>query len=334
MNAKQLKILLFVVGFLIAISVLKVLRRAKPEVPTETQALSLRASADAADRITIAKGTQPPAVELRKADGRWTIPSLWDARADAEAVRRLLDTLATLSGEPRGQSAEVFSDFGITDDEALHLAVFEGATETAHALIGTAGAAWQELFLRAATSSTVFLVRSDLLFQLGMFGGVNDATPKAEPWLDLRLFPPVDSDAVQTIEIKEGTADWRAPPFEGDPAKMNAHLQGLSSIRASSVVDPKGAGYGFDAPAWELRLTMKDTPPMALTVGALIPDSTTDRYAKRSDLPQVYTVSKAALEQLTPTPDAPSPAPSAPQAPPAAPPAPAPPPVEESTPSR
>ena len=138
----------------------------------------------ALDRIKLARGTAG-GLELQRIDGRWQVPSLWNAPADAEKIRRLLQAVMRLTGEVRGNSKELFDDFGITDTQAVHVTLMEGTKERLHLLISAVPAGLRQLFVRQAEGVTVFLCESDLWSTLGIAGDPATSQPGAEAWTDL-----------------------------------------------------------------------------------------------------------------------------------------------------
>jgi hypothetical protein len=303
MNRKQIVILLGVLGVLLLAVVVKRLAP-RPEVyEEEVQSLKIAFSPETATRLVLGKGAgEQDRVELQRANGFWRIPSLWNAKADAEKVERFLGSLSALKGEVRSEADAVLSDYGITDEQALHVTVFQEARPVLHLLLGTAQAGWQQLFIRQANSSTVFLTQSDLLSEMGIYGQVSDTTtPTADVWADLR-FLAFSPEAIARVEVKEKGADWQELggqlPFERDAAKVQTYLQELVNLRAQRVVDPAGTAYGFAEPAWQLRFVKNEGTPVLLTVGAPTAEASTDRYLRVEGAPDVYAVSGYTLDRI------------------------------------
>lgn len=300
MSARQLLALLGIVALLVLAIVLKQWRAPKALTREEAQSLEVQVPVDAVDRITLRKGAESP-VELQKAGGAWQIPSLWGIKGDAERVRKFLESVAGIKGEARGQSEELFGDFGITDAEAIHIILAAGGQDVVHLLIGTTTAGPGQLFIRKTEARTVFLCNDSLLAPLGLSGNVAAAALKPDPWADFRIFS-FAPELVQTVELRVRGSEWHelggALPFERDANQLLPYLQGMLGVRADGVVDPAGTGYGFDDPEWELRLNVKDGAPLMVTVGALKADSATQRYLRVSDDPHTYHVAPSVLERI------------------------------------
>ncbi len=303
MNRKQIIILLGVLGLLIVAVIVK--RAApRPEVyKEETQPLEIAFSPDTVTRLVLSKGPgEGERVELQRTNSAWRIPSLWNAKADAEKVERFLDSVSALKGEVRSAADDVLSDFGITDEQAFHVTAFQDARPVLHLLLGTAQAGWQQLFVRQANSSTVFLAQSNLLSEMGIYGQASDTTkPSADVWADLRLLA-FSPEFITRVELKEQGADWQELggqlPFERDPAKVQTYLQELLNLRAQRVVDPAGTAYGLTEPAWQLRFVKREGAPLVLTVGAPTAEGSTDRYLRVEAAPDVYVASSYILDRI------------------------------------
>jgi hypothetical protein len=302
MNARQLRALAVALGLLVVLAALKRVVPRREVFREETQSLEIHVTPDAVDRVSLSRGGLETSVGFQRIDGVWRLPALWNARADAERIRRFLDSLAQLTGEPRGGSEHLFDDFGITDAQALHVTLSAGSQEALHLLIGTKPAGWQQFFARRSQAPTVFLCRSTLLSELGVYGDLSSAQLSADAWLDLKLFSS-SPDAIERAELREGTAEWRELggqlPFDRDDGELTRYLQDLLNVQASGVADPDGTGYGFEQPAWELRLLPKGGgSPIVLTVGGVKAGSTDDRHLKVSDIPQVFHAARDALERI------------------------------------
>lgn len=300
MSAKQIRWLVLVLGLLIAAAVIKRLIPRKELFRQEAQSLQIQVHPETVNKITIVKG-ENASVELQNMEGIWRLPSVWNARADADRVRQLLEHLSELSGEARGNSETLFDDFGISDAKALHITLFEGDREALHLLVGTAPAGWQQAFVREAGSPNVFLTRSQILQDLNIFGDIATAPLSTDTWLQLKLLT-FSPEEIQRIEVREGSGEWRELgnplPFERDDEKVRAYLQTLLTLKAGGVVDPQGTAYGFDQPTWQLRLNKKEGDPILLSVGGAKTGSTDEHDLRLSTSSEVYYAGRYMLEQL------------------------------------
>ena len=145
---------------------------------------------------------------MTKTEAGWTVPALWNAPADEKKMKAFMETLSGLKGEERANSTEVLSDFGIRDEEAIHLVLFDETGEKTHLLAGTKNAGRGNLFLRRKGSNKVYLVPAELASQIGISMDSTRAKLDANQWANRDLFS-LAPDQVQKAEIKDGSADWR-----------------------------------------------------------------------------------------------------------------------------
>jgi hypothetical protein len=301
MNPKQIKILLIILG-IILVGIFIRSRQVPPEVKLTEETVLLAPELKKAEITSIRIQKKDSAdIAITKKDNSWTVPSLWNAPADEKKVTKFMETLSALRGEERANSAEVLPDFGIRDEEAIHLVLFDDSGEKTHLLAGTKNAGWGNLFLRKNGSNKVYIVAVELSALIGVPMNSPEAKLDANQWANRDLFS-LDPAQVQKAEIMEGGADWReigaGLAFETDPAKFQNYVRELLLAKAETLADPQGKNYGLDNPLWQLRLTLKDGSQKTLTVGNSKEESSKDRYAKSSDTGSVFLVSGFTLDRI------------------------------------
>lgn len=148
------------------------------------------------DKVEMGKADKI-SVTLERANGNWQVSNLWNAPADADKVKRLLDDAHSLGGEKRSDSEALLADYGLTNDKAF-FAAFKSGANAAKLLIGTAGEPGTS-FVRTEGSSAVYLADKPVLTDLGLFQAAGDAAPDPNFWPDLRFFPKENPD-IDTIE--------------------------------------------------------------------------------------------------------------------------------------
>lgn len=312
MNRRQIVLLAVILALLAVGITLKQFRKPRGVETQETASLVLNFDPSAAAGIKIQKGQTDPVIELVKKETGWVVPSRWETRADETKIKNLLAHIGRLKGEARGNSKELFGDFGIGDDQAFHVSVSKnGGSETVvadrgeilHLAIGVKNPGWQDLFVRLAGQDTVYLVSSPLLADLGIGGNPETAQLQPDTWVDLKLLS-FDPEQVERVEIKEKGADWRELagqlPFDKDPQKWTSYLENLRNTQAAGLADPQGKEYGFETPEWELKIALKEGNPIILTAGAAKSDSIDVRYVKISASPAVYYAPRYTLEKIKP----------------------------------
>ncbi len=242
-------------------------------------------------------------VALEKTGGEWRVPALWNARGDAGKIKLLFEEITALRGEERGRSEALFDDFGISERDALHVVLYSEGKKVVHLLVGSKTPGWQNSFIRMADSGRVYLADTRLLSRLGIYGEVKDAELKPDFWADLRMLS-IKPEDIRAVEIQEkGKEPFEVGtglPFSADEAKIRDYVQRLSDARAAGVLDPNGAGYGFEEPELELTLIPVEGDPVILTVGAVKFDSTTERYVHVSSVSQVFYAAQYAIDRLKP----------------------------------
>jgi len=239
----------------------------------------------------------------RDGQGVWRIPSQGNIRADKGKTGELLRAITGLRGELRSGQEALFSDYGITDDEAFSIAVFDKDMNVKEGLlVGTKRPGQAGCFLRKAGSANVFLADKDLLAFFGIFGEAKDVTPSVNSWIDLFLVD-IDPAAIESIKIikrendaetvklainrendkEKGTDKWAAPGTEPAPdidaAKVKNFIIGLKDMKAMKAVEAQTGDYGFDKPYLTVELGTVSGASEFL-VGNEEPKETGDRYVK------------------------------------------------------
>jgi len=150
-------------------------------------------------RLEIFSGGKPDdKIVLSKNDDRWIIASRFDAPADTEKITSLLKKLKDLHGQTRVSDPSVLGDFDLTDDRALHYAIYLGGEQPALHLLAGKKIDWKTAFVRADGDNTVYEVALNLRSEAGFYG--NDATqpPEAKKWLDTTI---VDIDKDKAVKL-------------------------------------------------------------------------------------------------------------------------------------
>jgi hypothetical protein len=118
----------------------------------------------------------------------WIMTSRYDAEASSSRMNTLLDNLEGLEGQVRSDDAAVLGDYGLTDDQALHVVLKdESGEETLHLLLGKPAAGGG--FVRDEANNRVLLANRNLLSDFGIWGEDN-VDPQPGNWLALDVFTP------------------------------------------------------------------------------------------------------------------------------------------------
>ena len=145
---------------------------------------------DRVAEIVVGRGAAdaPPALHLRKREGRWTLASAWDAPVDGDRVARLLKALSGLRGDLRSEVASSHAKYRTDDAGALRLALGSGGADgqTSDLLDLRLGKGvegeWGLYYARRAGDDASYAVAGDFSGLLGQYGGDGDVPARAD-WL-------------------------------------------------------------------------------------------------------------------------------------------------------
>jgi hypothetical protein len=225
---------------------------------------------------------EPSPVELVKENNSWKVGSLWNVPADPARAETLVRALGSLSGEVRATGKKLFPDFGIRDDEAISVKIFDVESRPLSDLWLGAKQAGNGYFIRKASGEEIYFVESDMPDLLAIYTGLEEAVPLSENWADLKLFD-LDPAKVTKITASQIKGDektlvlgltletdpndplkktWKFirkdMKFSPDPGKVSQFIAAMKSIKAQKVMDPAGKEYGVEDPVWQLAVTAED----------------------------------------------------------------------------
>lgn len=292
MNKKQIVILAMILGVLALGTLLKLWVRSVEERAISAQKTGtaiMKFDPAKAERILIDRPgkqteqkSQSSPVELTKENSVWKVRSLWGVEADPAKAETLIRTLGALSGEVRGTGKKLFPDFGIREDDAISIKVFDAENRPLSDLwLGTKQAG-NGYFVRKAAGEEIYFVESDMPSLLAIYAGLEEAAPLSENWADLTLFnlDPAKVVKITASQIKgdektlvlglileadpndPGKKIWKFMrkdmKFSPDPEKIAGFFAVLKGIKAQKVMDPAGKEYGVEDPVWQLAVTTED----------------------------------------------------------------------------
>jgi hypothetical protein len=295
-----------------------VVKKSMPPAELATQELmplDLTFDASQVTTITLQKGPLPQ-VQLSKTDGVWRVSNFSGARVNQNLVDVFLTDIPRVKGELRGSGAEIFPDFGITEEAGLHITLSGEADKDILALvIGTQRAVAGTVFVRKKNETQVYLAQARLLASIGIYEDPASAEPKADYWISRELME-FDASKVNRIEIKnydkgnhtgslvlmkEGGA-WKFEradlPFAPDDAKVSKYLEEGQSYMRQKILNPEAQDYGFGKPNFQLVLGFENAPAITATAGSADPETGESYYMQVSNEPVVGLLSKFYLENL------------------------------------
>jgi len=256
-------------------------------------------------RIEI-RGDEGKTLNLAREQGSWTLREADGYPADAAKVDDLIADLKKVQvRRPVVTSSRYHDTLKVTESGAeRRIRVWaEGGDDPLVDLLVGSSPNYGATHVRLAGDDQVYEVRDLRTY---------DVRPDAGSWIDRKLVD-VRAEDVSAISIRSGsttialvkTGDaWAMtmPAGDADASKIDAWLRGVTGILAS---EPAGKadkpGLGFDAPAATVELTRtKDgaTETTVLRVGAEIPGSQGQRYARRDGASHAVILSSWDSEKL------------------------------------
>jgi len=276
-------------------------------------------------------GREEEAIHLAREEEGWVVRSKFNAPAQESKVNELLDQLAGLKGELRSSSKEVLEDYGITDEGAVHLVLFDAeGEEIEHLLLGKRGPAWNETFVRRSGSSDVYLVGENLRNPFGLYAEDDSQAPESKTWCDLVLMELSAGDLRRVEwsapyrrvvleqqeqappEIEAASGEEAPPPLppekiwalvepdfgvEPKQSGINRLTGALADVRVSDVIARGNlAEYGLDVPSATCSLVTQAGEIHHLRVGA--PAGGGAYYVRRDEDELVFKMDRWKLDAI------------------------------------
>jgi hypothetical protein len=275
--------------------------------------------------IVLESGNKTAKTRIRivRQNSEWVLPELFNARADAVRVERLIAAVKDLKGEFRAGGPELLSEFGLDDQNATRSLRMTGRSgqEVADLLLGAQTR--QGLFVRAAQSDEVYLVPPDILRQSGLSADSLDASQ----WME-HTFTLVDEDEVRQIALttpygrdvfslssengqaennatvesrKRWTADSDAWPPDQVQSVVSALVSVLDGLHVDGVADPaRRRELGLDNPEYMVRIETADGEHNVRGCVHHEDGERTYRIEIQDD-PRIYRVNENLFNRLFPT---------------------------------
>ena len=188
MNKKSLIIVCVIFAVLIGLVFVK--KSVKPGIPTTEEIVDIIASSINVDDFSeivlrIGDGStedkdKPKNVHLVKEGDQWIVKTRYGVYANDKTITSLLDKLDQLKGELRSDKKGLLSDYGIGDDEGVHVELRRGDAEDIHIIIGIQKAGYQNNFVRLGETNAVYIVNENLLGAFGVRGEEEDQKGEEE----------------------------------------------------------------------------------------------------------------------------------------------------------
>ena len=265
-------------------------------------ALSLRAESvekiEIEKKVTGAEQSQKPvlfALVAKAKEGQkiWRIPDLSNARADKAKIERLIKDIHEAKGELRGKGASLHKDFGLEEEKALRVSFYDAVgADLLTLFIGEKRFAAGEIFIRQKDSDSVYLVNTDLLSRIGIYGDSSKEKPTSEFWAALNLFNfdpskveqleasrlidgklTVVADVIREIDPNDpAKRKWKYQrtglPFALDAEKVRKFLDELKTWNAMKALAPEpGKNYGFDHTEAQMKIRLEGNKEILIKGG-------------------------------------------------------------------
>ena len=322
MNKKIIYTLLVVLVVLIVVSyALKGLDRATRS-PESLSELQLEFDSDKVARIDVYKQDYPDSgLHFARHESGWVVVSAYSSPAKNEDIEKLITDLREVKGTIRGESADLYEDFDITDERALQIELFDSdGSRLVHLYVGK-GSAGRECFVRLAGLPVVYLADGNFISRFAAWNAPPEKKLPTDRWLQLTLCD-IDRNAMTSFRISKGktiyefalveepsedtltppTKTWKQiSPKKGiklEESKIKSLSFSLAGIRASDVVDPsEKSKYGLDKRGFILWAGDDQGNTVQISFGTKIDDSE-DRYAHVKGRESVYKVNESTFERF------------------------------------
>lgn len=145
--------------------------------------------ADIATIEMYAGGAADEKIALQRSDADpnvWWISSHFNAPADQKKIEEFIEKIISLKGEVRDRAAgdATLESYNLKDEKAFHVKGFKKGEEdpAVNVLVGKAPA-MEQVLMRAADSTDVYLLDTNLRREAGLYQDEPDIAPKPDTWL-------------------------------------------------------------------------------------------------------------------------------------------------------
>lgn len=322
MNKKAIYVLLIVMVALIVISyALKGLNRAT-STPESLNELRIEFDPGEVTRIDVYKQDYPDSgLHFAKHESGWIVVNAYSTPAKEEDIEKLITELREASGSVRGESADLYEDFDITDDKALQIELFgSDGSNLLHLYVGK-GAGGRDCFMRQAGLPVVYLADENFISRFAAWNAPPEKKLPTDRWLQLTMCD-IDGNAMTSFKINKGktayefalveepSGDTLTPPIKAwkqispkkgiklEESKIKSLSFSLAGLRAVDVVDPSEKNkYGLDKSGYVIRAGDDQENTAEIYFGSEIDDGE-DRYAVVTGRESVYKVDKSTFERF------------------------------------
>jgi hypothetical protein len=314
--------MLIALGILLVFSIVLKNVDSPTSSPESLAALNIEFDSEKAAFIDVFKRDYPDSgLHFARIDTMWVVTNAYNAPAKQGDIETLLADLNDVSGQIRGESADLYPDFEITDSLALQLEIYDAdKTKLLHAYIGKGGSG-RETFMRLAGSPVVYLADENFVSRFAAWGAAPDKKLPADRWVELTLCG-IPRDKIKSFKIQKGKTEFEfalmeepsedslTPPEEVwtqvspdkglklEESKIRRLQSALPGMRASGVTDPENKDqFGLDQPTHIIWAADAEGNSSYTKFSKPINEEE-DRYAVVEGRNVVYTVPKNAFDRI------------------------------------
>jgi len=329
MKNRNFAILLAVLGILVIVYVIQQVSSGKKTIAEMTIKLFPRFEPSDVALISVYKEQYPDSgIAFARKDTGWIVASYHNAPGKKADIEKIMTDMKGLGGEIRSTNPSLFSDFGLADDEALHLKFMkQDSTVLIHFLAGKGIAdAPRSSFIRRAGSDTVYKADENFISRFAMWNAEPWRRVQVNRWIELKMTElALDSVIACDLVIKgktnrfvketQAVEDTTAPPKSswkqvesGFGKKLEGNdipgiLSRLTNMRAFDLTSGEIYGVtGLQKPEAKALLTTTNSGVIEISFGAMADTTQKTRYAMVSDKPFIYKVSDSIYESVFVTP--------------------------------
>ena len=323
MSKKTIYILLGIFVVLIGIFLLqKMITRPAGKSETLT-ALKINFVPDKVNYIQVFKQDYPDSgLFFARKDTSWIVANRYGAPAKKSDVEKVIADLDSVSGSVRGEDADLYPDFQISDRDALQIKLL-GADSSllAHVYVGKGGSDGHSCFMRLPGAPTVYLANNNFISRFAAWNSPPEKRLPTDRWMELSLCnlkreaitsikmhtPKTDYEFASTTEppadtISQPKKVWnQVAPSKGkklDEPKMMGIASSLSYLKANDVADPSYAHqFNLDKPSYTLWANDSSGQTVLINFSDKVNDAE-DRYVSVVGNTLLYTINKSTFERF------------------------------------
>lgn len=322
MNKRIIYAMLAVLVVLIVASyALRNLDRAT-STPETLNELQVEFDPELVTKIDVYKEAYPDSgLHFANVESGWVIVNEFNSPAKEDDIEKLLTDLGEVRGSVRAETADLYDDFEISDEQALQIELLAAdSAKLLHMYVGK-GSGGRECFVRLAGSPTVYLADDNFISRFAAWNSPPEKKLPTDRWLELGLCN-IDRNAMTSYKITSGEnvyefalmeelpEDTLTPPSEVwkqiapdkgkklEESKIKSLSSSLAGLRASGVVDPSERDeYGLDQPNHVLWAADDGGNTALIEFGDKTGESE-DRYVSVEGRDTVYLVNKSTFERF------------------------------------